>query len=260
MSLPAVLQAVLVVALPMSDALRTALDHYDFGEYAAACDQLEGLRAAGGLTPEEERLVLRRLGACHHILGELVAATAAFEALLDREPDATLDPVQFPPELVAFFREIKQRRAAATQTGEAPAETARAETTRPPTAEATGEAPAEAGKSRAVAFLPFGAGQFQNDQPGKGAVLASLEAVALGVGVVGLALFEAEKDSGTFLGGGTFEDEDKAASLQALYLGGFGTFAALWALGVVDALVYYDDPPAVSFVPTPGGLGLGGRF
>jgi hypothetical protein len=235
--------AVLMVVLAGPGELRAALDHYDFGEYAAACEQLETVRAAGGLSREDEIVTLRYLGACHHFLGERDASGRAFEALLDADPRAELDPVQFPPELVAFFRDVRDRRA-------------------PPPDVVTDapEAPAR-GKSRAMAFLPFGVGQFQNDSPGKGALFASLEGVSLGLGVVGLALFESQKQSGGFLRGGTFEDEDQAAQLQTLYVAGFVGFSALWAIGVADALGHFDDgAPGVAVMPTPDGFVLGGRF
>lgn len=238
------LSAVLTVALAAPGTLRAALDHYDFGEYGTACQQLEGLRAAG-LPADDDRVALRYLGACHHFLGAEAKSRAAFEALLAAEPAAELDPVQFPPELVSFFREVRARRPASAA-GASPSAV---------------DAPSTAAprRSRGVAFLPFGAGQFQNGQPGKGAIFASLEGVALGVGVVGLALFEAEKDSGGLLAGGTFEDEEKAQQLQMVYVAGFATFAALWAIGVGDALANFDEP-AVAVLPLPGGAVLGGRF
>lgn len=240
--------AALVVALAVPGGLRSALDHYDFGEYATACEQLERLRT-DGLARDDEVVALRYLGACHHILGAKEQASAAFEALLDADPRAELDPVQFPPELVAFFRDLRDRR------GPTLAVTPAA----PPAPAASAEA-GRSSKSRALAVLPFGVGQFQNDQPGKGAVFASLETVSLGVGIVGLVLFEAEKESGAFLAGGRFEDEDKAAALQTLYVAGLATFGALWALGAVDALVNFDDAPGVAVLPAPGGFVLGGRF
>ncbi len=237
--------AVLMVVLAGPGELRAALDHYDFGEYAAACEQLEKLRGEGGLAPEDDRVALRYLGACHHFLGAREPAAKAFEALLDAEPQAELDPVQFPPELVGFFRDLRERR------GPAPAT--------PPTA--TAPATPRRDKSRAMAFFPFGVGQFQNDSPGKGALFASLEGVTLGLGVVGLVLFESQKETGGFLQGGTFEDEQQASRLQTIYTMGFVGFGALWAVGVADALIHFDDSaPGVAVMPTPDGVVFGGRF
>jgi hypothetical protein len=235
--------AVLVMLLAAPGPLREALDRYDFGEYGPACEQLEGLRAGGTLSPDDTVVALRYLGACHHFLGEKDRSRAAFDALLDADPGAELDPVQFPPELVAFFRDIRDHRAP------------------PPPATVTTTAPERPRKSRGMAFLPFGVGQFQNDEPGKGALFASLEGVALGAGVVGLALFESQKKTGGFLQGGTFEDEQQASTLQTLYASGFMAFSALSAIGVVDAMIHFDEgAPGIAVMPAPGGFVLGGRF
>jgi hypothetical protein len=244
MAAPAGICAALILALAGPEQLRAAFDHYDFGDYAAACQMLEKERGDAGLAPGDRQKVLRYLGACHHFLGEKEAAATAFRELLAEDPHADLDPVQFPPELVAFFRDLQARQAPA------PASSAP-----PPEVHAT--APR---KSRGVALLPFGAGQFQNGEPGKGAIYASLEGVALSVGIVGLALFESEKKSGSFLSGGRFDDPAQASTLQTLYLGSFITFGALWAIGIGDAFAHFDDGASVTFLPSPDGFVLGGRF
>jgi hypothetical protein len=242
---PAAAVPCLAIALLAHPGLQTALDHYQFGEYRKACDQLQGIVGDARLDPGESRSALMYLGACRHVLGQPEEAAAAFDALLAEEPEARLDPVVFPPDMVAFFRTRKESRAArepARPAAQAEASSQRRE------------------KSYLTAVLPFGAGQFQNERYGKGTVFASLQAVSLGVGVVGLVLFEAEKETGSFLGGGTFEDEDKAASLQSLYVASFAIFGGLWVVGAVDALIDFDEPVGVTFVPTPDGFVLGGSF
>lgn len=245
--------------------LQQALEHFDFGQYAEACTLLTPLKTQRGLTRQERIVVLSRLGACHHYQGQIVQARSAFQALLDADPDHALDPVQHPPELLAFFRDIKQSyRPKAAVTGPAVI-TGPAVTGTPPAAQSGAEVPTpqpkpSAHKSKWVAVAPFGAGQFQNGDAAKGVTLASMETVTLAVGVVGLMLFEAEKESGGFLSGGTFKDPDKANTYQSLYLGGFIGFLGLWAYGAVDALYHFDDGAQITVIPTPNGAALTGRF
>ncbi|MCB9539817.1 MAG: hypothetical protein H6704_26700 [Myxococcales bacterium] len=179
--------------------------------------------------------------------------------------------MQFPPDMVRFFGKVRARAEAAARERAAAEARAKAEAEAeakrraaekraehkadPPPPRRRAETPA---KSRAKAMLPFGVGQFQNGHDGKGATLAALQGVALAVGVGGLLTFESEKESGAFLAGGTFPDPERADTLQAVYLGGFAAFGALWLYGLIDANVYFDEAPPVAIVPTPDGLAVGG--
>ncbi|MFN3199383.1 MAG: hypothetical protein ACE366_13350 [Bradymonadia bacterium] len=248
----------LVTALLAPPELQKALDHFDFGQFAEACTLLEPLKSQPGLTRQARITVLSRLGACHHYQGETAQARVAFQALLDADPSHALDPVQHPPELLAFFRDIKAgyaRTPPAKPTREVPPSKTAAEGDG---SKATASAPAQ--KSHWVALSPFGAGQFQNQQVSKGVTMASLQTVSLGVGLVGLMLFEAEKDSGSFLGGGTFKNTEKANTYQSLYLAGFVGFAGVWIYSIADAFYHFDSPPTVTVTPTGNGLSISGRF
>ena len=247
-------------ALGASTKLRAAKDYYDFGEFGRACEMLFDLRRASDLSGEDNATVLIYLGACNHILGRRAAATEAFSALLDLKPTATLDPVEFPPEMVEFFREVRaSHRPPAASTSppseERPAHRPepRDEVDRPPIAPARR-------KHKIMALAPFGLGQFQNGDTAKGSVFVALQTISLTVGVVGLALFESEKDSGGFLLGGQFADEEKAENYRRVYYGGFAAFGFLWAASAIDALVDFDDPAPVSLLPTRDGLMIGWRY
>ena len=240
---------VLAAPAPSAPAVAEALDAYAFGEHARACDQLTPLRARADLKPSDKAQVLRHLGACKHVLGKSEGAREAWSALLELEPNAELDPVVFPPEMVSTFRRVKAGRVATAPT---PAEV-RARDTAPPAAAPT---PPPQAKSRFVAVLPFGSGQFQNGQATKGAVLAALDSVALATGVIGLALFESQKTSGGFLAGGTFKDPDLASTYQDLYVGGLLVFAGLWIYGAVDGLRHFDAPASVTVTPSGGTWGF----
>lgn len=246
----------LLAALLLPASLREALDKYDFGEMEAACTALAAMRDDPAFDTEARLKTLKFLGACNHVLGRLDASTGAFESLLDLDPRAQLDPVQFPPDMVRFFEDLKARhRPPPPVASPDPPPPVPAPVVEPPPVQVKAEAPAP-DRSVGLALLPFGAGQFQNGHRTKGTVLATSQGLALAVGFTGLLLFEAEKDSGAFLAGGTFADPDRAEALQTVYLTGFVAFAALWAYGMYDSLVHLGDPAPTALVPRPGGRGL----
>jgi len=230
---------------------------YQDGDYAAACEQLRGLDPRTLRAADRARRG-KYLGACNHVQGDLTAAREAFEAMLEADLDASLDPVLFPPEMITFLEEVRERRAAAQPAPPPPPPPPRE--TPPPGPEVHEARPPPPGKSRFRAALPFGAGQFQNGHDGKGTMLAVAQGVTLAAGAVGLALFESAKESGPLLGGGDFKDTGEAETLQAVYVGGFSLFAALWGYGVIDAFMYFDEPAPVAVLPAPGGLEVVGRW
>lgn len=249
----------LLAALLVSPAVQRALDTYDYGDYPAACRQLAELRVAASTPPAEQGLILRSLGACRHVQGELAAADEAFTAWLRFDAAAELDPVVYPPEMVAFFREVKARAVPA-----APPPPPKA----PDAASSAADGPVNAAapaRNPALAVLPFGIGQFQNGHDVKGWVFAATDAAALTFAVFNLYRTESLKTSGGFLAGGRYAtdaDRQSAEQSQNFYVAGFAVFGALWIYGAVDGLTHLGDPPPArespraALVPTPSGLAL----
>lgn len=91
----------------------------------------------------------------------------------------------------------------------------------------------------ALAFVPFGVGQFANHSPVKGSLLLGGEVAAFATAGVALWRFESSKipGSGGLFEGGRFRDPAAAASLQSVYLTAVWTGVALAAVGIVEALV-----------------------
>lgn len=237
-----------VVALFVPAELRKALEQYDFGEFEAACKQLETLRYNKTFDAEARLVTMKYLGACRHVVGDKHAAAAAFNDLLDLDRNAQLDPVQFPPDMVEFFGQVKARHAAA-----------RAKVPDAPPPPVVGpDPPPDASGRTSMAWAPFGVGQFQNGQRSKGTTLAVLQGISLGAGVLGLAVFEASKEEGTFLQGGEFRDTDRASALHSTYILGFTAFAGLWIYGIIDASV--NARRSAWIAPTPDGLVVGGHW
>ncbi len=93
-------------------------------------------------------------------------------------------------------------------------------------------------RSVAWALVPFGMGQFANEQPVKGGLLLAGQVLAFGTFAATFAAFESNKLSGEFGKWGAFEDTGLARTLQTTYLVAFWTGVALVAVGIVDALVF----------------------
>jgi len=100
------------------------------------------------------------------------------------------------------------------------------------------DAPAPALRSVAWAFVPFGVGQFANDQPLKGSLFFAGEVAAFGTFAATFGALEGLKVSGQFGRSGQILSEDmpRARALQTTYLIAFWTGVALAAVGVVDAV------------------------
>jgi len=112
-------------------------------------------------------------------------------------------------------------------------------------------------RSVAWAFVPFGVGQFANEQPVKGTLFFVGETAAFSLAAGALIAFESNKTSGGFFQGGTFDDPVLADRLQATYLVAFWSGVGLLAVGFVDALLSRrgaDPPQTGALLFSPGGM------
>ncbi|MFO0672174.1 MAG: hypothetical protein U0235_21535 [Polyangiaceae bacterium] len=188
-------------------------------------------------------------------------ASRLFEDLLTKDPQFEPDPLSFPTEVLDVFSDtrhrIRERLSAAAR------ETARLEAERKAREEAEKKKEAErvarlerlaaeetvrVQRSRAVAFIPFGAGQFQNGDRtlGWGFLAAEAAFVAIGTAVVPFAVAErnAMTDSyqPAFRPDATAEAEShrqNAIRLQIVNLVAYGAFAVTAVVGVVQANVAF---------------------
>jgi len=88
-----------------------------------------------------------------------------------------------------------------------------------------------------VNFVPFGAGQFQNQQRGKGIFFAASQAVTGGVSA-GIFLYLASK-YGLVSSDVPFEEGPIVRRLQEIEIAAGAAFLGLYAWGVVDSLLHY---------------------
>ncbi|CAN5623902.1 hypothetical protein BH11MYX1_BH11MYX1_25580 [soil metagenome] len=86
-------------------------------------------------------------------------------------------------------------------------------------------------------FVPFGVGQFQNKQPGKGIAFAASEVVTLTVSAsIWIYLVNTYGIRSTRV---RADDAVRVRSLQQIEIGSGFAFLGLWVLGAVDAYLHY---------------------
>jgi hypothetical protein len=165
------------------------------------------------------------LGASYWWLKQKGTFNQEMTAYLIMDPGAKLDPFFYPPELVQDFSNLKKRLLEmkiikpvgdTTQNKVEPPRRVVIERT-------------EIHRHPLPSWVPFGVGQFANEQTGKGILFLALEVVAIGVNV-GAWTYMQQTGGG---GGG------RRAAIWTMY-GSLGAFAVLAVLGIIDARVNYN--------------------
>jgi tetratricopeptide (TPR) repeat protein len=242
-----------VAADELSD-FESARRNYDRHNYAKAARGLESL--VGGVVPRAANSVVRLearkyLGATYLFLGKSEAAREQFRSLLEEDPDYDIDPVAFPEAVVQTFQEV-QKEVAAERARKDALEATRRKRERSDEVEelirqqqriqmleelAAAET-VEKVNSRWIAALPFGIGQFQNEDRKLGIMFAVTESAFLAASIA------------TFIGHNSLRDENPAPSEieratrveKALRIGNWvsvGALLSFYVAGVVEAEVRF---------------------
>ncbi len=204
----------------------------DYPRVVALLEALSGHPALVGRA--EHRRLLEWLGASHWFSGNRDAARLVLGALLRESPFHVLDAYVYPPELIEDFERL---RAGLAEGGVIPG--------RPLDPNASPRTILRIERrdvTPTIAFLaPFGVGQFANDEPGKGALLASLQGLGAATMLATWIGIESLKVDGSDrvppADGGT------ARALDALWYAGFALLAGSWIWSVSDGLLYRDSRP-----------------
>ena len=242
-----------VAADELSD-FESARRNYEKQNYTKAAKGLESL--VGGVVPRAQNPVVRLesrkyLGATYLFLGKKDAAREQFRLLLGEDPDYDIDPVAFPEAVVQTFQEV-QKEAAAERARKTALEEARQKRERADELEGlisqqqriqmleelAATETVEKVNSRWIAALPFGIGQFQNEDRPLGIMFAVTESAFL---VASIA---------TFIGHNSLRDENPAPSEierarrveRALRIGNWvsvGAFLSFAVAGVIEAEVRF---------------------
>lgn len=229
---------------------------YESQEYARAANLFNAL--AGGDVPQltNRSLVLeskKYLGASYLFLGKIAQAEQEFTRLLRMDPDYLLDPLAFPQEVQRLFARVKTQLEAERRASEEERRreeerlhrehTERTERERKRWARLHELAQTETVRevrSRWLALVPFGAGQFQNGHASLGAVLAVSEGSLLALSLVTYVLHDHLR--GQTPGGDDIQDA-RLAEQGFRYTNqiSFALFAIIAVTGVIDAQVRFQD-------------------
>ena len=290
----AALAAALVVAAPARppETRATPRESFERGrtafgraEYKRAIEILNPLLYPEVLLDSEGEVVQahRMLGVSYLFTGRSEEAKREFHKLLELRPDYRFDPLLDPQQVVdAFNAVVKEEEgeiaAIEERRKQRDAEIA-ARLQREQRLRATPTILRYERHSYLLNFVPFGAGQFQNGQRGKGwiffGVEAGLGAISIGALVTNFALYGANpyrqclvpRTTGPCpMVDHTQEDHSRQLLTVQLVSGGLFFAAAIW--GVIDAVRHYQrdvllpdaspspPPPAVSVGLTPLGLSV----
>ncbi len=263
-------------AAPPPNDLKRARDRYEFGAYADAAGAVRELLSRRKDLPEAEVVeAYRILGLSEYQLGDLGAARSAFVNLLSNDPDYALDPFLVPPQIVEFFDRVKRdaepelaplrERRHQLKEQERLAEEARRKLLAEEAARSGPPSKVVLVQERVYLFnwLPFGAGQFQNGDNGKGTAIAISQVL---LGVVNLTAIVAHSEiasgaqrcsySADTCSNPPYSDQTRSQlkTLDIVKYVSAGLFWGIYAYSVYDAHMHY--VPRVETEVAPGGANV----
>jgi len=198
------------------DKLSEGIDAYNKNDFQRALTLLEGYLNDADSSADLQRLARAYIGATQYILGKQTIATGWFLSILREDRNYELSPVYFPPEIIAFFNEIKN--------SVEPLVFVKKE------------------KHYWLNFLPFGAGQIQNRDVLKGVMLAGIEAVSLSASLFAYMSRKTMEVDGKY----PPEKISEARELQNIQLIAGGIFLTSYVYGVLDATLNFKNQEDIS--------------
>jgi tetratricopeptide (TPR) repeat protein len=228
-----------------ADALMAEFDRgrnaYIYGDYPTVLSALTPLLEPEPLIEDGATRVeaFELLGLAHYYLGQREKARRVFESLVRYRPEHRLNPVLVPPEAVSFYAEevrrplmvlIEEERVSVRRQQQEEEERRRK-------ANIVYQETDFVSNSRMVALLPFGIGQFQNDDPIWGGVFLGTEVAAIGLSVGFWAMVNnLSNEAGTY----SALDAARARDLRTgQYISG-GIAVGLMAVGIAHALFTFE--------------------
>lgn len=269
------------------DQFQNARVAYDSLNYELAADLFRGLLANAAATDSRPLVLESRkyLGAALLFMGRTEEAERQFKLLLQAEPGYVLDPLTFPEEVNRRFDAVRKRleqerleaarleaqKASQRRVAQIEAAEDRREKIRRLIDLASVER-VEVERSRWIALLPFGVGQFQNKHETLGLTLAITEGVLVATAATSYFLHESLRDEDPE--DASIDDANRAekgfryANQISLSL-----LAVVAVAGVLDAQlrlkpsISYERPrklpkdlKELDVAIGPGGVAVSGRF
>jgi hypothetical protein len=288
---------------PEVSALRAS---YEYGRYAEVLERAVSRIDRGRLSDTELAELHKLAGLSAFHLNRSEDSSRHFRALLRLEPDFNLDPFAVPPPAVDWLDSIREQMAAElelvrqerrlrvererTEAERRERERVAAEEQRRRVETLSRQVTVREVEKRSylVNFVPFGAGQFQQGRTGLGTLLAAAEGALAVTSILSFFAYDSLFETGKV----TVDDVNGPRDITVSYIpthrkpqalvwtglkyGAAGGFYAVYAAGVLDALLHHQDqvihthletlpseprppPPAANLhlYPTSGGAGVG---
>jgi tetratricopeptide (TPR) repeat protein len=226
-------------AAPASQELADARSRFRAGAYPDAIAALSALLYPQSRLSDPAELAEAHLllGVSYFETGRRESAARELDSALFLDRTLTIEAGLFSEDAVAFFDAKKkelERRAQAEE------ERTRLARERAAIRRFLASAVVVEKRNYLLNFVPFGTGQFQNGQRGKGMAFAISQGVLAG-GSIGLASYQVIRYG--LSGKVPREEVDAVRRIQVLQVAAGAAFYGLWVWSVVDALANYE--PAV---------------
>lgn len=253
---------------------------YEYGRYAEVLERA-GSRIDRGRLSDKDLVELHKLAALSAFnLDRTDDSARHFRALLRLEPDFNLDPFAVPPPAVKYLDDIRQQMSAElvlvrqerqlrvererTEAERRERERAIAEEQRRRVEQLSHQVTVREVEKRnfMVNFVPFGAGQFQQGRTGLGTLFAASEGALAVTSIIAFfaydSLVQTTKVTVDDIGGSRdvpvrYIPTDSLGQAQAwtkLKWGSAAGFYAVYAAGVIDALVHHQDQVVETHIET----------
>jgi hypothetical protein len=269
------------------DQFQNARVAYESLNYALAADLFQGLLATTADGDRRPVVIESRkyVAAAYLFLGRKAEAETQVELLLRAAPDYVIDPVAFPDEVVRTFAAVKVRleqerlradkeraQADAAQQGQRQHQAKEQKERLERLIELAQTEHVEQVRSRWVAMVPFGIGQYQNGHDELGLLLAVGEGTLLAASIVSFGFHENLRHQTPKP---TELDNAKLAEAAFRYTNyiSVSLFAALALTGIIDAQLRFkptrtydlrrslpDDLKSLDLSIGPTGLAIHGQF
>lgn len=251
--------------------LEVVRQNFNAGNYQAALDRAAAAMETSNFDDAQRIELQKYAGISAFNLGDSKAAEAHFLSLLKLNPDYVLDPFAYPPPVIQLFESVRKKSADALNLirQQLALRDEQAKRDKEDAAKKAKEAADRASRLESLArqytlrtvekrsylvnFLPFGAGQFQQQRTGPALFFAGFEGAMGVVSIVSFIAIQTLYKTFTY----TYDDRiypvsftvsgirpDQAGQYQAwniVKLVSSALFYIAWAVGVGDALWHHQD-------------------
>ncbi len=240
------------------EILQQAENAYQYGDYHLAIKLYQSILHPNKIQKTRSRLTaLTQLAICYYSNDKKDLARKEFEDVLKISPRHTLDPFLYPPQIILFFNETKRELAPLL------VEIARVQDEEQKALKELKKAELKASEARAkqeqltsqpfhnqviekivyknslfLAVLPFGIGQFQNDDDTLGYFFFASQVIALSVNIGSYAYIVSLADE---QGWYSAQNKIDAQSIQKIQLSAFYGFLSLWGISAAHGIMHFQE-------------------